>query len=155
MDSLHSVAQSRKLAAWASNFAQVILISLIWLVAGKIAITLKIPLSGGVLGLLILVVLLMTKVVHPAYLENGAEILLTNMMLYFIPLVVSIIKYFFLFQSSGLKLMIAISVGFVVVMVATAATVEWFCRWTRKRLLKSHLAVRKGRSATRHPGQLF
>lgn len=133
------------LANWMLNIAQVLLIYMIWLVAGKAASFFHLPISGGVSGLLILVVLLLTRIVRPAFIEKGAELLLANMMLYFVPLVVSVIQYMALFESAGFKLMIAIGVGFTVVMLVTAVTVEWFFQWTRKRLLQSHIAVRKQR----------
>lgn len=155
MESMYVKSPLNTAVSWANNLGQVLIIFFIWMIADKAAALFKIPLSGGVLGLFILVVLLLTNIVRPGYIEKGAELLLANMLLYFIPLVVSVIQYTALFQSSGVKLMIAICVGFVVVMIVTAATVEWFCQWTRRRLLQSHITARKQRLIARHHGQVI
>lgn len=118
------------------TLGQILFLVLIWALADRIATLAHLPISGGILGLLILVVLLLSGVVKPALFEQGGELLLANMLLYFIPLVVSVVQYTSLFESEGLKLLVAIGVGFTSVLVTTALTVEWLCAWTRKRHLQ-------------------
>ena len=134
---------------WLQILGQVLLLMLIWAVADKVAAATHLPISGGILGLLILVVLLLTGVVKPPLIERGAELLLANMLLYFIPLVVSVVQYTSLFESEGIKLMVAIGVGFISVLVVTALTVEWACGWTRKRNLRRLMAQRSNRPRRR------
>lgn len=130
---------------WARVVGQMILLTGVWFVADRAAALLNLPLSGGVLGLLVLVALLLSGVVKPPLIERGAEWLLANMLLYFIPLVVSIVEYTQLIESEGLKLFAAIGIGFISVMLATALTVEWVCALTRKRTLRRHLQRRQAR----------
>ncbi len=130
---------------WLQTFGQVALLILIWALADRIATLTHLPISGGILGLLILVALLMSGVVKPTLFEQGGELLLANMLLYFIPLVVSVVQYTRLFESEGLKLLIAIGVGFTSVLITTALTVEWLCAWTRKRELQRLTAQRSKR----------
>ncbi len=125
---------------------QLLFLMLLWAAADRVALALHLPVSGGILGLLALVALLLSGVVKPAMFERGAQLLLANMLLYFIPLVVSVVQYTRLFESEGLKLMVAIGVGFVSVLVATALTVEWVCAWTRKRHLQRLTHQRRSRS---------
>jgi holin-like protein len=84
-----------------------------------------------VVGLLIMVALLQSGVLRPAVIEHGADWLLSNMLLFFIPLVVSVVQFTGLLKEDGWRLFIAIGIGFTCVMVATALTVEWACRFER------------------------
>lgn len=130
------------------TLGQIAFLILIWALADRIATLTHLPISGGILGLLILVALLMSGVVKPTLFEQGGELLLANMLLYFIPLVVSVVQYTSLFESEGLKLLIAIGVGFTSVLITTALTVEWLCAWTRKRELQRLTAQRSKRPLT-------
>lgn len=145
MNSMIEKMQWKRLSHGVINIGQLLFIYIIWLGSGRVATFFHLPISGGVSGLLILLLLLLVRVVRPAFVEKGAELLLANMMLYFVPLVVSVIQYTALFESIGFKLMVAICVGFTAVMLVTALTVDWFFQRTRKRLLQSHLAIRKRR----------
>ncbi|MGC1333483.1 CidA/LrgA family protein [Pseudomonas sp.] len=132
---------------WLQTIGQMLCLMLLWAVADRLATAWHLPVSGGILGLLILVALMAAGVVKAPMFERGAEVLLANMLLYFIPLVVSVVQYTQLFESEGLKLMVAIGVGFVSVLVVTALTVEWACAWTRKRQLQRLTQQRRSRPA--------
>lgn len=138
---------------WARVVGQMVLLTGVWFVADRVAALLHLPVSGGVLGLLVLVALLLSGLVKPPLIEKGAEWLLANMLLYFIPLVVSIVQYSQLIQSEGLKLFAAIGIGFISVMLATALTVEWVCGLTRKRTLRRHLQRRGARQSAKLQGR--
>jgi len=132
---------------WARALAQVALLSLLWFVADRLAALLALPVSGGIVGLGLLVALLLTGVVKPAWVEAGAELILANMLLYFIPLVVSVVQYTDLLEHEGLKLLVAIGVGFLSVMVVTACVVELICQRIRKRQYGKLTHVRQHRGA--------
>ncbi|MGV7206596.1 CidA/LrgA family protein [Oxalobacteraceae bacterium A2-2] len=124
--------------------AQVLALIAAWYGADRAAAWLQLPFSGGVLGLLAMVALLLGGVVRPATVEQGADWLLSNMLLFFIPLVVSVVQFTGLLQSEGLRLLAAIGLGFIAVLLATAFTVEWVCRFERglrlKRLRRERMA---------------
>ncbi|MBK4997932.1 CidA/LrgA family protein [Pseudomonas sp. S31] len=107
---------------------------------------LDLPVSGGILGLAMLVVLLLTGLVKPRWIEGGAELILANMLLYFIPLVVSVVQYKDLFETVGIKLFVAIGTGFLAVMLVTALVVEGVCQLIRKQHFRKVLQVRKERA---------
>ena len=119
-----------------------------WYGADRAATALALPFSGGVLGLFVLVALLLSKTVRPALVEDGAEWLLSNMLLFFIPLVVSVVQFTGLLKSEGLRLFAAIGIGFIAVLLASALTVEWVCRIARGRRLR---ALRRARSQRGRP----
>ena len=113
-----------------------------WWLADQAASALQLPFSGGVVGLALLVVLLLAGWVRPAAIELGANWLLANMLLFFIPLVVSVVQFTQLLKTQGLTLFLNIGLGFASVMLATAFTVEWVCRYERQLRLKKRLRQR-------------
>jgi|SRR5471032_1966016 len=117
-----------------------------WYGADRAATALGLPFSGGVLGLFVLVALLLGKAVRPAAVEDGAEWLLSNMLLFFIPLVVSVVQFTGLLKSDGLRLFAAIAIGFISVLLASALTVEWVCRIARGRRLRRLRQMRRPRA---------
>ncbi|MGK5066073.1 CidA/LrgA family protein [Janthinobacterium sp. RT4P48] len=118
-----------------------------WWLADQAASALQLPFSGGVVGLALLVVLLLAGWVRPAAIELGANWLLANMLLFFIPLVVSVVQFTELLKTQGLTLFLNIGLGFASVMLATALTVEWVCRYERKLRLNKLLRQRAMRAA--------
>ena len=118
-----------------------------WWLADEAASALHLPFSGGVVGLFVLVALLLSGWVRPAAIELGANWLLANMLLFFIPLVVSVVQFTQLLKSQGLMLFVNIGLGFASVMLATALTVEWVCRYERKLRLNKLLRQRTARAA--------
>lgn len=131
---------------WLRSGSQVLLLILLWYVADRAASMLELPVSGGILGLAMLVVLLLTGLVKPRWIEGGAELILANMLLYFIPLVVSVVQYKDLFETVGIKLFVAIGTGFLAVMLVTALVVEGVCQLIRKQHFRKVLQVRKERA---------
>jgi holin-like protein len=85
--------------------------------------------------------------VRPAAIELGANWLLANMLLFFIPLVVSVVQFTQLLKSQGLMLFVNIGLGFACVMLATALTVEGVCRYERQLRLQKLLRQRAARAA--------
>lgn len=129
----------------ASTLWQVGLLIAAWWAADYVASALQLPFSGGVVGLFVLVALLASGAIKPASVELGANWLLANMLLFFIPLVVSVVQFTDLIKAKGLILLLDIGLGFTCVMLATAFTVEWVCRYERKLRLKKLLRQRAAR----------
>ena len=117
-----------------------------WWLADEASSSLHLPFSGGVVGLFVLVALLLSGWVRPAAIELGANWLLANMLLFFIPLVVSVVQFTHLLKTQGLTLFLDIGLGFASVMLATAFTVEWVCRLERKLRLQKLLRQRAARA---------
>lgn len=125
---------------------QVGLLIAFWWLLDHVARALHSPLSGGVIGLFVLVALLWSGWLRPASVELGANWLLANMLLFFIPLVVSVVQFTQLLEQQGLPLLLAIGLGFICVLLATAWTVESVCRYERQRRLQQ---LRRQRAARR------
>lgn len=146
MSSVSRLIDSSFTTRWVRAVAQVLLLSVIWFAADHGAKMLGLPISGGIFGLGILVVLLLTGVIKPAWVEGGAELILANMLLYFIPVVVSVVQYTDLFETEGLKLLVAIGLGFLSVLLVTAFVVEWACQLIRKRHYTNLTEARRNRT---------
>ena len=116
-----------------------------WWCADQASAWVGLPFSGGVVGLLILAALLFTGVLPQAVIGRGAEWLLGNMLLFFIPVVVSAVQFTGMLRSDALKLFISIGLGFTSVLLATAFTVEWVSRLVRRQRLNTLRAQRAAR----------
>lgn len=122
---------------------QIVLLIAIWYACDRIAAWLHLPFSGGVVGLLVMVALLLAGVVRPSVVDHGAEWLLSNMLLFFIPLIVSVVQFTALLEREGVRLFAAIGIGFISVLLATALTVEWVCKFERRVRLRKLRGVRQ------------
>ena len=148
--SIHPATALPSAPAWrqpAQTAWQVGILIAAWWLADEAASALHLPFSGGVVGLFVLVALLLSGWVRPAAVELGANWLLANMLLFFIPLVVSVVQFTQLLKSQGLMLFVNIGLGFASVMLATALTVEWVCRYERKLRLQKLVRQRTARAA--------
>lgn len=63
---------------------------------------LHIKFPGSIVGLIILLILLITKIIPENWIANGADTLLTNMTLFFIPVTVGVVDYPELISWQGL-----------------------------------------------------
>lgn len=77
------------------------------------------PLPGSIVGIFILVLLLQTKIISIKQVELGANLLLAELLLFFIPSAVGIIKYENLLEANGVRILLIIAAGTVIVMAST------------------------------------
>jgi holin-like protein len=96
----------------------------LWWVADQAAHRLGLPVPGSVLGLAVLVGLLWSGLLPLAWVKAGADLLLAEMLLFFIPAVVAVVKYPALILQRGWTLLAVILLGTAAVMVGTAFAVE-------------------------------
>jgi len=115
------------LTGWRRTLLQVIALSGVWLLAHQAERLLHVP--AGVIGILLLLVLLCCKVVNAEWLRYGANWLLAEMMLFFIPAVVAIVNYPTLLRQSGWRIGIVIAVSTILVMITVGTVVDLVFRW--------------------------
>ncbi|MBC3411924.1 MULTISPECIES: CidA/LrgA family protein [Pseudomonas] len=101
----------------------------LFLLGGQLAAWFGWPIPGGVMGLALLLVLFATGAVKPATLQRGAGLLMAEMLLFFIPALMSLLDYGSLLRSEGWRILLVIALSTLLVMVVTAVTVELVCRW--------------------------
>ena len=102
----------------------------LFLLGGQLASWLGWPIPGGVMGLALLLILFASGVLKPAMLQLGAGWLMAEMLLFFIPALMSLLDYGSLLRDEGWRILLVIAVSTLLVMVVTAVTVELVCRWS-------------------------
>ncbi|MNM12381.1 Antiholin-like protein LrgA [compost metagenome] len=105
----------------------------LFLLGGQIASWLGWPIPGGVMGLALLLILFASGVLKPAMLQLGAGWLMAEMLLFFIPALMSLLDYGSLIREEGWRILLVIAVSTLMVMIVTAMTVEMVCRWRLRR----------------------
>ncbi|MEX5351557.1 CidA/LrgA family protein [Pseudomonas juntendi] len=101
----------------------------LFLLGGQLSTWLGWPIPGGVMGLALLLLLFAFGVLKPSMLQLGAGWLMAEMLLFFIPALMSLLDYGSLLRSEGWRILLVIAMSTVLVMVVTAVTVELVCRW--------------------------
>lgn len=100
-----------------------------WAIGEWLVATAGIPLPGGVIGFLVLVVCLYGGAVSPKWFSKGASGLLDHLALFFVPAMVALVGRSELVGLLGVKLLLIVLTGTVLVMGGTALIVEVGFRW--------------------------
>lgn len=90
------------------------------------------PVPGNIVGMLLMVLLLQTRVVRLEWVEAGGNWLLGNMLLFFVPAAVGIIQYKQLMLTSGGRILLVIVLSTVAVMVSTGVVADRLARVREK-----------------------
>jgi len=114
----------------------------IWLFADFASRTLHLPVPGGVVGLLVLLALLFCGGIAPRWVKAGADWLLSDMLLFFIPAAVAAVQYGGLFREDGWRLALVVVFGTLMVMVAVAFAVEQASKLERRLELRRVMSAR-------------
>jgi len=126
-----------RLLAWrrprAARALQVLLLVLFWLACDRLAAALRLPLPGSVLALGLLLALLLAGAVPAASLRRGADWLLAEMLLFFIPAVMAVWRHLPLLRQEGGRILLVILLGTALVMASTALLVDRVFRWRARR----------------------
>lgn len=117
-----------RLARW----SQVALIVLLWFACDQCVRRLHVPVPGSVLALGLLLLLLLSGVVPAVGLRRGADWLLAEMLLFFIPAVMAVWQHLPLLRQQGVRIFVVIVVGTVLVMGTTALLVDLMFRWRQR-----------------------
>lgn len=115
----------------------------IWFLADLAARTFHLPVPGGVIGLLALLALLFSGGIAPRWVKAGADWLLTDMLLFFIPAAVAAVQYGGLFREDGWRLALVVVFGTLMVMIAVAFAVEQASKFERRLELRRITSARR------------
>jgi holin-like protein len=105
-----------------------------WLGSETIVRWTNCPIPAGILGMLVVLALLLSNRLSLRSMRRGANWLIADMLLFFIPAVPAILDHHEFFGWLGLKVLAVILVGTGTVMATTALTVDLCCRWRPKPL---------------------
>ena len=118
---LHDRTRLKKLK---TASCQIIIILAVWSCAYVLQKLLNLPVASGVLGFFLLLFLLEMKWLKLAHVERGAELLLAELLLFFIPPVVGVIQYQDLLIASGWKILLVILISTALVMMVSVYSVR-------------------------------
>ncbi|ENV44605.1 CidA/LrgA family protein [Acinetobacter schindleri] len=126
---------------------QLLLLIAIWEIGALIQQWLDLPISGGLIGLFLVLAALLSGVFKLQWIKAGSSFILGDLVLLFVPCVVGVIKYKNLFLTQGWQLVLAVTLGTILVMVITAYTVFWGFKleaaWKAKRQVSLREAEQK------------
>lgn len=117
-------------------------LAVLWLGADALSRTLALPIPGSVLGLAILMLLLFSGRVAPSWFKAGADWLLAEMLLFFVPAAVAVVQYGPLLRQDGLRLAAVVVLGTLLVMGVTAFAVDQGVRLERRLAARRRLRSR-------------
>ncbi len=112
--------------------AQVVFFIILAEVSDVIVAKLYLPVSGSVVGIMLLFGLLQIKAIRMEWIELGSKWLLAEMLLFFIPAAVGITKYKSLILHSGMVIFITIFCSTILVMVLAGILGERMVRGRRE-----------------------
>ena len=108
-----------------NSIVQIGYLYVILFVGNSIARLLHLPIPGSIIGLVLLFLLLQFHIIKLEWIELGAGLLLSELLLFFIPSAIGVIDYDSLFGAQGVKAVLVIVVSAIVVMFATGFTAQW------------------------------
>ena len=108
---------------------ELVVLLAIYFLGCQLAVWLAWPIPGGVVGLGLLLATFASGLIKPAALQLGAGVLMAEMLLFFIPALMSLLDYGGLVRNDGWRILLEIGLSTLAVMLVTAFTVEWVCRW--------------------------
>ncbi len=112
---------------------ELVVLLAIYFLGTQLAVWLAWPIPGGVVGLGLLLATFASGLVKPAALQLGAGVLMAEMLLFFIPALMSLLDYGGLVRNDGWRILLVIGFSTLSVMLVTAFTVEMVCRWSLRR----------------------
>ncbi|RCX16663.1 holin-like protein [Fontibacillus phaseoli] len=109
---------------------QVAILVLFSLAMNYLAQWLHLPIPGSILGIIVLFALLKMNIIKLTWIEQGANWLLAELLLFFIPAAVGVMKYIPLLEHDGVQILIVVVSSTVIVMASSG-------------LIASHIVKRK------------
>lgn len=126
--SVRKLSLSLRLAARRSRLIQCLFLAALWLAGEAVARYAHLPVPGGVVGLVLVLLLLASGRVNVVDLQRGARWLMAEMLLFFVPAVLAVLDHREFLSLLGLKLLAVVLLGTLTVMGGTALVVDACCR---------------------------
>ncbi|KFZ37450.1 hypothetical protein HR45_10565 [Shewanella mangrovi] len=119
---------------------QIAVICLFAWAAHAVATAVHSPIPGSVLGLAVVLLALALKIIPEKAIQVGAAWFIGDLLLFFIPPMISVIKYEALLKQYGFNILLTIVLGVISVLLGTGFVVDRVFRFERKLHLKRQMA---------------
>ncbi|MHA3092778.1 CidA/LrgA family protein [Acinetobacter brisouii] len=113
------------------------LLAIFWWCGNLIHQKFSLPISSGILGMFLLLICLFAGLIKLEQVALGANAVLAELVLFFVPIVVAVVQYKQLFLTEGWQIVVSIGIGTMLVMLSTSLTIHYTYR------LKKYWHVRK------------
>ncbi|GIP51463.1 MULTISPECIES: CidA/LrgA family protein [Paenibacillus] len=113
---------------------QVAILILISIAMNFLAQWLHLPIPGSILGIIVLFTLLKTNIIKLTWIEQGANWLLAELLLFFIPAAVGVMKYIPLLEHDGVRILIVVISSTVIVMVSSGLVASQIAKRKERKL---------------------
>lgn len=110
---------------------QIVFLAVIAMFSNYAATRLSLLIPGSIVGLLLLFFLLKYNVLPLSYVELGADLLLAELLLFFVPSAVGIVDYQALLINNGAELFIVIILGTMLIMAMSGLTAKKIAIWRK------------------------
>lgn len=107
---------------------QILLLCGITWLGEALARVLEIGIPGSILGLLLLLLALERRWIRMEWVEMGANFLIAELLLFFIPSAIGVMQFQELLQAVWLKLFLSIGISIAFVVCFVGAATEWIVR---------------------------
>jgi len=124
--------QSHQISSIYKVTLQIGLLILIWWISSIIQKQFNLPISAAVIGLFMVLIGLMTGIFKLNWIKSGSDFILGELVLFFIPCFIGLMKYKNLFITEGWQLIVVVVLGTICVMVFTAYSVHIGFKLERK-----------------------
>ncbi|KEC84960.1 MULTISPECIES: CidA/LrgA family protein [Acinetobacter] len=124
--------QSHQISSIYKVILQIGLLILIWWISSIIQKQFNLPISAAVIGLFMVLIGLMTGIFKLNWIKSGSDFILGELVLFFIPCFIGLMKYKNLFMTEGWQLIVVVVLGTICVMVFTAYSVHIGFKLERK-----------------------
>jgi holin-like protein len=104
------------------------------LLMNKLAGLLHLPIPGSILGIIVLFILLETRIVRLEWIDLGASWLLAELLLFFIPAAVGVMKYIPMLESDGVRILIVVIFSTFIVMASSGLLASRIAKQRERRI---------------------
>lgn len=108
---------------------QLVLYIGLFIASDQLVSWLHLPLPANVVGMVLLLMLIATRILPLRWVKAGASWLLAEMLLFFIPAVVAVVNYSDLLRSEGWRICLVIGVSTLLVLATTSLVVDRLYRF--------------------------
>lgn len=129
---MSTCTQSHQISSIYKVTLQIGLLILIWWIGSIIQKQFNLPISAAVIGLFMVLIGLMTGIFKLNWIKSGSDFILGELVLFFIPCFIGLMKYKNLFITEGWQLIVVVVLGTICVMVFTAYSVHIGFKLERK-----------------------
>jgi holin-like protein len=123
-----------------SRLVQIGMVGAFWLAGEAVVRITGLPLPGSIIGMALALIAFFAGGLHVGSMKRGANWLLAEMLLFFVPAVLALLDHRELAGLLGLKILAVIVLSTIAVMCVTALTIDLCYRWTERHELRNSVA---------------